>query len=148
MNKCERIMTRDPITCLPGDTLATAAESMRLADVGALPVVDGKEEWLVGIVTDRDIAIRATARGLDTRRTRVSEVMTRDVTTCLPDDAIEKAVERMEERQVRRLPIVDDDGRLLGIIAQADLATHVSDRSLVAEFLGEISRPVEAAVSR
>ena len=145
MKKCERIMTRDPVTCLPGDTLATAAERMRLENVGALPVVDGEECWLVGIITDRDIAVRAAARGLDPRTTPVSEVMTRDVASCLSDDTMEKAVERMEERQVRRLPIIDDDGRLVGIIAQADLAIRVHDRGLVAEFLEEVSEPVEAA---
>lgn len=143
MKRCEQIMTRSPITCRPNDNLLTAADRMLTEDVGALPVVDGEDGWLVGIVTDRDIAIRATARGLDPRTTPVGHVMTRDVATCLPGDPIEKAVDRMEEWQVRRMPVVDDDGRLVGILAQADLVTRIHDRDLVVELLEEISEPVD-----
>ena len=143
--KCEKIMTRGPVSCDPSDAITTAAERMRREDVGALPVLEGEDGWLVGIVTDRDLVTRAIARGLQPETTRVSDVMTRDVATCLSDDPIEKAVERMEERHVRRLPIVDDDGRLMGIIAQADLATRIHDRALVAEFLEEVSEPVGTA---
>jgi CBS domain-containing protein len=139
---CEKIMTTKPMSCAPSDSLTRAAERMREANIGALPVLEGEDGWLVGIVTDRDLVTRALARGLEPDATRVSDVMTRDVATCLPGDPIEKAVERMEERHVRRLPIVDDDGRLLGIIAQADLATRVHDRALVTEFLEEVSEPV------
>jgi CBS domain-containing protein len=144
MKKCEKIMTPGPVTCRPHDTLTMAAERMSAADVGALPVVDGEEDWLVGIITDRDITIRAAARGLEPGKTLVQDVMTHDVATCLPDDPIDRAVQRMEERQVRRLPIVDDDGILVGIIAQADLATRVHDAGLLAEFLEEVSEPVGA----
>ncbi len=125
MQSCERIMTLDPVTCRPFDTVAEVAYRMAHADVGCLPVVDGPRDRLVGILTDRDIRRRVIARGLDPR-SPVESVMTRDVVTCLPADDLCLVNERMEERQLQRLPVVDRDGCLLGVVTRDDLTRRYS----------------------
>lgn len=120
------VMTDNPETVTPETTLAEAARKMRDLDVGIIPVVesDGSKR-LRGVLTDRDIAIRAVADGKDANTTRVMEVMTTQVETCNKNDSLRDVLSVMEREQVRRVPITDREGRLVGIIAQADVATEV-----------------------
>ena len=139
--KCSEIMTKDPVCCLPGDTVDKAAQLMKTEDVGPIPVVtDRQTKRLVGIVTDRDLALKVVAEALDAKTTTVEEVMTTGVVACRPDDDIQKALDAMEGHQVRRIPVVDDNDQIIGIIAQADVATRVNQPKKTAEVVGEISK--------
>ena len=135
------IMTRNVEVVSAGASLKNAAKKMKDLDVGLIPVCDG--DRLKGVLTDRDITIRATANGRDPSKTKVSEVMSTDLAYCLEDQEVEEAVSVMEARQIRRLPIVNQDKRLIGIISLADIAVHVGDRDLSGETLEEISAPAE-----
>jgi CBS domain-containing protein len=117
-----------------------AARLMREADVGSLPVLDG--ERVVGVVTDRDIALRVVADGKGPD-TPVEEVASRDVVSVGPEQDLDEALRLMAEHQVRRLPVIEEDGRLVGIFAQADAAME-AEPSQVAELVEEISEPPEA----
>jgi CBS domain-containing protein len=139
--KVRDIMTESPACCSPEQTVREAARLMAQNDCGAVPVVDEATRQVVGVVTDRDLAIRVLAegRGPDTR---VSEVMTRDPSCCTPDADVQELERLMAERQVRRVPVVED-GRCVGVVAQADLARHpeaVSEQE-VAHVVEEISQP-------
>jgi CBS domain-containing protein len=141
------IMTRNPQVVTPDTTLAEAARVMRDLDVGIVPVVqDEASSYLAGVVTDRDIAIRAVAEGKNTKSARVRDVMTEGVATCTESDAIYDLFDVMKREQVRRIPITDDEGRLVGIVAQADLAVDYAgldpDREVeVEEVIERISEP-------
>jgi CBS domain-containing protein len=135
------IMTRNVEVVSAGASLKDAAKKMKDLDVGLIPVCDG--DRLKGVLTDRDITIRATADGRDPSKTKVSEVMSTDLAYCLEDQEVEEAVSVMEARQIRRLPIVNQHKRLIGIISLADIAVHVGDRDLSGETLEEISAPAE-----
>lgn len=137
---CGDIMTRDPVCCSPKDTAKKAAELMKQEDIGPLPVVETESGKLVGIVTDRDLVLNILARGLDASNTRVAEAMTRDPIRCKQEEAIEEALEKMSTYQVRRLPVVDDEDRILGIIAQADIATRIQDPEVAGEVVQEVSK--------
>lgn len=137
MNLSE-IMTTELITCSPDETLAEVARKMEVGNVGSCPVVEG--DRLVGLITDRDIATRAVARGLDTESTKVAEVMTRDLITGRPDMSIEEACEILSQHQIRRLPVVEGE-RLVGFVALADLAVDLEEEELVAHTLQKISMP-------
>jgi len=140
--KCANVMTTEIFCCLPGDSLEEVASVMQSEDIGPVPIVDDLETRnLLGIVTDRDIALRAVARGLDTRKTTAEEVMTRELVTCGVEDEIESALDLMARHQVRRLPIVDGESRLVGMISQADVATRLNESDKIAEVVEEISRP-------
>ena len=141
MKKCNEVMTKDPVCCLPNDSVAKAAELMKSEDIGSIPVIDNEQtRKLVGIVTDRDLALEIVAEGLDAKSTKVETVMTRKVVTCLADDDLQKALDAMAEHQLRRIPVVDDDNKILGIIAQADVATRVDEPEKTAEMVKEISQ--------
>jgi len=99
----------------------------------------------MGIVTDRDLAIGVIAAGKDPNSVTAKDVMTRDPITCSPDDDLHDVINKMEKRRVRRIPVTDSTGHLLGIITQADLATRAGQREKVAEFLEEVSKPAKAA---
>ena len=143
--RCQDIMTKDPFCGMPTDSVLIA-QLMRDRDVGAVPICESHETMrLVGIVTDRDLALRVVAAGCDPKSTWVRDVMTREVFTCRPEDDVQKALELMERRQVRRVPIVDRENRIVGIIAQADVATRLKDPQKVSEVVEEISRPRAAA---
>jgi CBS domain-containing protein len=135
------IMTRDVEVVRAGASLKEAAGKMKSLDVGLLPVCDG--DRLQGIVTDRDITIRATADGRDPKKTKVLDVMSTDLAYCLEEQEVEEAVSLMEARQIRRIPVVNQDKRLVGIVSLADIAVHVRDRDLSGETLEEISEPAE-----
>jgi CBS domain-containing protein len=122
-------------------SLIEAAALMRDDDVGSIPVVDNGQ--LVGIVTDRDIVVRAIAEQRDLARTTVDEIASHDPVTVGPDQDLNEALELMATYQVRRLPVVED-GRLVGMLAQADLALQAKEKK-VGEALHEISRPRETA---
>jgi CBS domain-containing protein len=122
------IMTENPECVTPDSTLADAAVKMRDLNVGIIPVVDSEQgRRLKGVVTDRDLAIRAVAEGMDARSTRVQEVMTTEVESCNKNDTVGDILRVMEREQVRRVPITDREGRLVGIVAQADVVRDIDD---------------------
>jgi CBS domain-containing protein len=141
--KVSDLMTSQPATVGPDDPCAKAATLMREEDCGAIPVVKGGK--LIGIVTDRDITIRAVAEGRDPKTTKVSEVMSADPVTVTPDTDADEARRVMAEHQVRRLPVVDD-GHLLGIVVTAQLARRESSKE-VGETIKEISEPASGRAS-
>jgi CBS domain-containing protein len=140
MKKCNEVMTKDPVCCLPNDSVAKAAELMKSENIGSIPVIENKQsQKLVGIVTDRDLALKIVAGGLDTQSTTVETVMTHKVVTCRADDDLQKALDAMAEHQLRRIPVVDNDKKIVGIIAQADVATRADQPEKTAELVKEIS---------
>jgi CBS domain-containing protein len=141
MSKIADIMSTDVRTVQPQDSLRRAAQCMQELDVGALPVCDG--ERLLGMVTDRDIAVRAIADGLNPDEACVSDIMTPDVAFCTADQDAEEAKRLMGARQVRRLPVIDDDRRLVGIVSLGDLATRQTGH--IDRAVREISEPSRVA---
>ncbi len=143
--KCTEIMTKEPVCCLPGDTVEMAAQLMKDEDVGSIPVVaDYETNRLLGIVTDRDLALKVVAPGRYGPSVTVEDVMTRDPVVCNVDANLEQVVATMEEHQVRRIPVVDKQNRIIGIIAQADIATRSNKPQKTAEVVEEISRSATA----
>ena len=113
---------------------------MRRANIGAVPVVtDMETRKLEGILTDRDLAIKVVAEGRDPRSTRVEEVMESKLVSCRPEDDVAKALDVMARTQVRRVPVVDENGSIRGIIAQADVATRLGEPARTGEVVEEIS---------
>ena len=140
MPKCSEVMTREPVCCEPADTIAKVAEVMKREDVGSVPVVESRHDArLVGIVTDRDIVVKVLADGRNVDGARVRDAMTPDPVCCQEDDDVSRAVSLMEERQVRRMPVVGSDGRIAGIIAQADIATRLQKDRTTGELVEAIS---------
>lgn len=133
-------MTKEVASCKEDEAARAAAERMLQSHVGSLPVVDG-EGRLTGVVTDRDLVVRVMARGLDANAATLSEVMSRELVTCAPTDDVDEAVDRMMRHQVRRIYIVDADGRLAGVIAQADIASRSGNRSNTARLVERVSQP-------
>lgn len=119
------------------NTLGYAAEKMGHLDIGELPVVDGKA--VVGIITDRDIAVRGVAKGLDPRTAKVAEAMTKGVIACAEEDDLMTAAGLMAKNRIRRLPVKDADGNMSGIISLGDLARNI-DPSVAGEVLLDISK--------
>lgn len=136
--KVKDLMTPQPVVCRPEDTASQAATLMKQEDCGAIPVVS-KDGKLVGIVTDRDIVIRAVAAGKDPKSTPVSAVMSADPITLSPDADADDAEKLMADRQVRRLPVVED-GHLVGIVVTAHLARRGNVKDL-GETIKGISEP-------
>lgn len=141
MAVCREVMTRQPACCQPTDSLVSVAELMKAEDVGAVPVVDGGSRKLVGMITDRDIVVKGLAGGRSASQVTVGDVMSTDVVTCREDDDVEEAVSRMSSRKIRRIPVVDANGALQGIIAQADIATRVHRDKTTGELVEAISEP-------
>lgn len=135
------VMTRDVEVVASDAPLRDAAAKMKQLDIGMIPVCDG--DRLRGMLSDRDITVRATAEGKDPTKTKVSEIMSTEIVYCLEDQEVEEAVSLMEARQIRRLPILNQDKRLVGIVSLGDIAVHVGDRDLAGETLQEISTPSE-----
>lgn len=134
--RCRDIMTSSVRTATRENTLQDVAALMRDGDMGSVPVVEGGR--LVGILTDRDIVVRSIADGKDAS-TGVAEAMTTDIFSVKPDDFVFEAIRLMGDKQVRRVPVVDDVGNLVGIIAMADIALEMEDEREIAETLEEIS---------
>ena len=141
--RVQDVMTKDPACVTPGATIREAAQLMQREDTGVVPVVEeqGTTRMLVGVVTDRDIAIRVVAAGRSAD-TRVSEVMTSSkLATCSPDDDVNTVMEAMASEQVRRIPIVDERGSLVGIVAQADIVRKADDDRKAEHTIEAISKP-------
>ncbi len=134
--KCREIMTKNVRTATREASLREVAAMMREGDMGAVPIVDG--EKLVGIVTDRDMVVRAVAAGSGPD-SPVSGAMTTELSTVKPDDFVFEAVRLMGDKQVRRIPVVNENGSLAGIIAMADVALEMEDEREIAETMEEIS---------
>jgi len=123
------VMTPDPKSLGPGSNAIEAARLMRDADTGIIPIVEGDK--LIGTVTDRDIALRVVAEGKDPETTTVGEIASRDLVTIDPQQDLDEALRLMARHQVRRLPVVEEDGKLVGIVAQKDIAQHATDEQTV-----------------
>jgi CBS domain-containing protein len=135
-------MTPDVVRVAPEVTLMDAARAMKDLDIGPLPVCDG--DRLLGMITDRDITVRATAEGRDPRSTSVSDVMTTDVVCCHEADDIRTAATLMQQMQLRRLLVVNDDGRLVGIVSLGDIVLQSGDEKLAGKTLEKVSEPTES----
>jgi CBS domain-containing protein len=133
--KIRDLMTSNPRRLESGSNASEAARLMRDEDVGLIPVVEG--ERLVGTVTDRDIALRVVAEGKTAESTTVGEIASREIVTIDPQQDLDEALRLMARHQVRRLPVVEGDGTLVGIVAQADVAQHASD-----EQTGDVVRDI------
>ena len=133
----QKLMTSNPCSIDSDKSVAYAAKMMRDEDVGLAPIVEGNR--LVGTVTDRDIAIRVVAEGKDPESTKVTEIASTELVTVEPKQDLDEALRLMAQHQVRRLPVVEEDGRLVGVIAQADVARSADDRR-TGEFVEEISK--------
>jgi len=141
MKKCNEVMTKNPVCCRPDDMVAKVAQLMQSENIGSIPVIENEQtQKLVGIVTDRDLALKIVAKGHDAKSTKVEAVMTHQIVTCRAEDDLQKALEAMAEHQLRRIPIVDNDNKIVGIIAQADVATRVNQPEKTAAMVKEISQ--------
>ena len=136
MTQVKDVMTSDPTTCEPKASVVDAAKVMAQEDVGSIPIVEGSR--LAGVVTDRDIVIRVVAEGGDAQSKTVVDIASRDLVTVAPNDDLDRALELMAEKQVRRLPVVDGD-KLVGIVAQRDIALQGADRE-TGQVVEQISR--------
>jgi CBS domain-containing protein len=134
------IMTPNP-ECIPPDaTLLEAARRMRDLDVGPLPVC-GDNDRLAGMITDRDITVRAVAEGMDPRTAKVRDAMTEDIVFGFDDQDVDDAARVMEQKQIRRLVVLDRNKRLVGIVSLGDLAVDGGNRAKAGEILQEVSEP-------
>lgn len=140
MQKIKEIMTPYVESITPEATVQDAAMKMKDMNVGSIPVCDGGT--LVGMITDRDLVVRVLAEGRDHKEVAVSEVMTPDIVYCLEDDETAKASQIMADRQIRRLPVLSFEEKLVGIITLADLATRVSEGRSSSEVLEQVSSPM------
>ncbi len=138
MQQLKDLMSRDVKVISPDMTIGEAARKMRDGDFGMMPV--GEDDRMIGTISDRDIAIRAVAEGKDSG-TKVRDVMSEGIAWAYEDDSVEQAAMIMSKRQVRRLPVVDRDKRLVGIVALGDFAVESSEIRPAAQALSEISRP-------
>lgn len=135
--KVENVMHRDAEWRTPDTSLKELAELMRDQDIGSVPI--GENDRLVGMVTDRDICCRGVAQGADPDKVTARDVMSQEIQWCRADDDLEEAMERMESRQIRRLPVIDDNKRLVGMLSLGDIATAAS-----ASEIREVTRAVAA----
>lgn len=133
------VMTPDVEVVSPDLPLGDAARTMRNLDVGCLPV--GENDRLVGMLTDRDIVIRAVADSRDPDRTSVRDCMSTDIVWCFDDSDVEEVAAMMEREQIRRLPVVNRDKRLVGIVSLGDVSTRTGNRQLAGEITREVSQP-------
>ena len=138
MTKVSEVMTRGVRTMTPNESIVQAAQAMEALDVGSLPVCDGQS--LVGLVTDRDIVVRGVAQGRSPNDTPLSEVMSQEVCWCFEDQSVDEVAQQMQEAQIRRMPVVDREKHLVGMLALGDIATKASDVE-AGRALGDISEP-------
>ncbi len=139
MQTIQEVMTRDVQTISTQDSVQRAAQLMDELNVGAIPVVD--DGRLVGMITDRDITVRSVAVGQDPASTRVNDVMSTDVRTCTADQGVEDVLAQMADVQIRRVPVVDGNGQVIGIVSLGDVVTKAPVE--VEQTLDEISTPSE-----
>jgi CBS domain-containing protein len=127
MTTCNDVMTSWPTCCVPEDVAAKAAQLMHSQNIGSIPVIDGiRTRKLIGTVTDRDLALRVVANGLDGNAVQVRAVMSDDIATCRASDDVQVALDIMAQHQLRRIPVLDDEQKIVGIIAQTDVITRVN----------------------
>lgn len=127
MTTCNDVMTSWPTCCVPEDVAAKAAQLMHSQNIGSIPVIDGiRTRKLIGIVTDRDLALRVVANGLDGNAVQVRAVMTGEIATCHTSEDVQVALDLMARHHLRRIPVVDDDQKIVGILAQVDVAARVN----------------------
>ena len=139
--KSKDVMTEKVVFCYPGDKVVKAAKKMKKADIGSLPIVENKEnKKLTGILTDRDLALKVIGKGRNPKSTKIKKVMTKNVVTCRTTDDVQKVLNMMAEHQLRRIPVVDKNNRVVGVIAQADVATRLNQPSLTAAMVKDISQ--------
>ncbi len=142
MPTCQEVMTREPVCCEPTDSITRVAELMKQEDVGSVPVVDGQvSRRLIGIVTDRDLVTKILAGGRSVEQATVRDAMTSHPASCREEDDMTEAMSVMGQRQVRRMPVVDVDGRVTGIIAQADVATRMRSDTDTGQMVESIPEP-------
>jgi CBS domain-containing protein len=140
--KAQDIMAKNPTTVTPDTSVREAARLMKSEDVGILPVVESSgSKRLVGLVTDRDITIRVVAEGRDSAESRVQDAMSASPKTCKANDDVDDVMDVMAREQVRRIPIVDDRGTLVGIVAQADIVREARDDKKAERTVERISEP-------
>jgi CBS domain-containing protein len=135
----KEIMTHNVEVVSPGDTLEQAARKMEELNVGPMPVCEGHR--VVGLLTDRDITVRAVAAGCDPKSTLVADVMTQDIIACYEDQDVEDAARLMKEKQIRRLLVMSRGNDLVGIVSLGDLATEAEDPGQPGEVLQKVSEP-------
>jgi CBS domain-containing protein len=135
----DSVMTHDVAVVSPTDSVRAAADVLKRLNIGSAPVCNGRS--LVGMITDRDIAVRAVADGRDPVNTPVEQVMTRDVIYCFDDQDVQEVADAMASSQVRRMPILNRQHELVGIVSLGDLAVDVADDELTGEVLEEVSQP-------
>jgi CBS domain-containing protein len=133
-------MTHDVVTLAPTSKVTQAAEAMKSLNVGAIPICDGGR--LLGMVTDRDLVVRVIAEHRNPETETINNIMTTDVDYCYEDQTVEEAAHVMEDRQVRRMPIVNHDKELVGIVSLGDVAVKGADKSTTADALEQISQPI------
>lgn len=140
--KAQDIMTPEPVIVTPDTPLDEAARLMKDQNVGMLPVVEAEgSKQLIGVITDRDIAMRHVAEGHGSTDCAVREAMTEHVSTCTPDTEVDEVMDLMGREQVRRIPIVDERGSLVGIVAQADIVLEAEDEKKAEKTIEKISEP-------
>jgi CBS domain-containing protein len=139
------IMTKDPTCCLPSDSAQHAASIMRTENAGVVPVVqDRQSRRLGGIVTDRDLCMTVVAEGRDPNSVKVEQCMTKKLVTCRPDGTLETVTTLMQENQIRRVPVVGENGELVGIVALADIVERGKVKAAQThETLKQVSAPTE-----
>lgn len=137
--KVQDVMTRDPRSVSPDTPAREAATIMRDEDVGIVPVVEGAR--LIGVVTDRDLAVRLVADGRDGNTTVRDVMSSKQIATCRPDEDLDRVMDTMAREQVRRIPIVDERGSLVGIVAQADVVRKARDDHKSEATVERISQP-------
>ena len=144
--KINEILTKNPEVISPDAGLLEAAQKMKESNIGSLPVCDG--DRLIGMITDRDVTIRGVAESRDPKKTKVADVMSKDIVCCIGDQELREAAALMETLQIRRLPIVDEGKRLIGIISLGDIAVRGKDEELAGDILECVSEPEPAAAKR
>ena len=143
--RVKNMMTKDPKFCVPADTAQHAAGLMRDEHAGIVPVVESAQSLrIVGVVTDRDLCMNVVAEGRDPRAVPVEECMTAKVVTCTSNDSVERVTELMRENQIRRVPVVNEQHELLGIVALADIVERATPKATQThETLKKVSAPTE-----
>lgn len=143
--KVREIMHTDPVCCVPTDNVQHVAQLLRDHDVGSLPVVDDRQSRkLIGMITDRDICCTVVADGLDPKSTKIASYVSGELVTCRDGENLDQCERAMQTHKIRRIPVVDGQGRCIGIVSQADLALN-DKPDKVSKTVTEISKPGRAA---
>jgi CBS domain-containing protein len=145
--KVREVMSSNPVCCLPTDTAEKVAKTLRERDIGSIPVVVNQQtRRLIGMITDRDLCCAVVADGLDPKRTAIEKFVTTNPVSCRDGENLEHCERAMREHRVRRIPIVDGDGAVIGIVAQADLVLKLKETpERASETVAAISKPSKAA---